>query len=46
VIGEDRGQLTEEIAIISDTHLPRGARRLPEAFVARLRAGGFPPPTR
>jgi putative phosphoesterase len=38
VIGEDRGQLTVEIAIISDTHLPRGARRLPEACVARLRA--------
>jgi uncharacterized protein len=27
-----------EIAIISDTHLPRGPRRLPEACVARLRA--------
>ena len=27
-----------EIAIVSDTHLPRGARRLPEACVARLRA--------
>jgi putative phosphoesterase len=27
-----------ELAIISDTHLPRGARRLPEACVARLRA--------
>jgi uncharacterized protein len=26
------------IAIISDTHLPRGARRLPEACVSRLRA--------
>jgi uncharacterized protein len=26
-----------EIAIISDTHLPRGPRRLPEACVARLR---------
>ena len=25
-----------EIAVISDTHLPRGARRLPEACVARL----------
>jgi uncharacterized protein len=25
-----------EIAIISDTHLPKGARRLPEACVARL----------
>jgi len=25
------------IAVISDTHLPRGARRLPEACVARLR---------
>lgn len=27
-----------QIAIISDTHLPRGARRLPDACVARLRA--------
>ncbi len=26
-----------EIAIISDTHMPRGARRLPEECVARLR---------
>ncbi|HWV84731.1 MAG TPA: metallophosphoesterase family protein [Capillimicrobium sp.] len=26
------------IAIISDTHLPRGARRLPDACVQRLRA--------
>jgi uncharacterized protein len=26
------------IAIISDTHLPRGARRLPDACVAQLRA--------
>jgi putative phosphoesterase len=26
------------LAIISDTHLPRGARALPEACVARLRA--------
>jgi uncharacterized protein len=27
-----------EIAIISDTHMPRGGRRLPEDCVARLRA--------
>ena len=27
-----------EIAIIADTHMPRGARRLPEACVARLQA--------
>jgi putative phosphoesterase len=27
-----------EIAIISDTHMPRGQRRLPETCVARLRA--------
>jgi len=27
-----------EIAIISDTHLPKGARRLPDACVRRLRA--------
>lgn len=26
-----------QIAIISDTHMPRGARRLPDACVARLR---------
>jgi uncharacterized protein len=26
------------LAIISDTHLPRGARRLPDACIARLRA--------
>ena len=27
-----------DLAIISDTHLPRGTRRLPEACVARLHA--------
>src|ERR1700761_118944 len=27
-----------EIAIIADTHMPRGARRLPEACVERLRS--------
>ena len=40
------GQLTEDIAedipldiaIISDTHLPRGSRALPEACAERLRA--------
>jgi len=26
------------VAVVSDTHLPRGARRLPEACLARLRA--------
>ena len=26
------------LAIISDTHLPRGARRLPDAFVEHIRA--------
>jgi hypothetical protein len=26
------------VAVIADTHMPRGARRLPEACVARLRA--------
>jgi uncharacterized protein len=26
------------VAVISDTHLPRGARRLPDAFVERIRA--------
>ena len=30
--------MATRLAIISDTHLPRGARRLPEACVARLRA--------
>ena len=25
------------VAVIADTHLPRGARQLPEACVARLR---------
>jgi putative phosphoesterase len=34
----DRHELTVQIAIISDTHLPRGGRRLPDACVARLRA--------
>jgi putative phosphoesterase len=28
------------LAVISDTHLPRGARRLPDACVERLRAAG------
>jgi uncharacterized protein len=32
------GQLTVEIAIISDTHLPRGSRTLPAACVERLTA--------
>jgi uncharacterized protein len=31
-------ELIVQIAIISDTHLPRGRRRLPEACVERLRA--------
>ncbi len=31
-------QLTVHIAIISDTHLPRGARRLPDECLSRLRA--------
>ena len=26
------------VAVISDTHMPRGARRLPDACVERLRA--------
>jgi uncharacterized protein len=29
------------IAVIADTHLPRGSRRLPEACVERLRAADF-----
>jgi putative phosphoesterase len=29
------------LAVISDTHLPRGARRLPDDCVARLRAAGL-----
>jgi putative phosphoesterase len=36
VIGEK--QLIVDLAIISDTHLPRGSRELPEACLARLRA--------
>jgi putative phosphoesterase len=32
----DLEQLTVQIAVISDTHLPRGGRRLPEDCVARL----------
>jgi putative phosphoesterase len=32
------GQLTVDIAIISDTHMPKGHRRLPAACVERLRA--------
>jgi putative phosphoesterase len=36
-LGKIAGQLTVEIAIISDTHLPRGARALPEACLERLR---------
>jgi hypothetical protein len=38
VIRKDRGQLTVVIAIISDTHMPRGPRRLPAECVQRLRA--------
>jgi putative phosphoesterase len=38
LIGDDRGQLTVEIAIVSDTHMPRGPRHLPARCVARLRA--------
>jgi uncharacterized protein len=40
-VGDQRrsqGQLTVQIAIISDTHLPRGSRRLPAACLERLRA--------
>jgi hypothetical protein len=38
VIGEDRRQLTVVIAIVSDTHMPKGPRRLPAECVQRLRA--------
>ena len=31
-------ELTLQIAIISDTHMPRGGRRLPKACVGRLRS--------
>jgi len=34
----DQEELTVQIAVISDTHLPRGTRRLPEDCVARLKA--------
>jgi putative phosphoesterase len=30
--------VTTRVAVISDTHLPRGARRLPESCLAELRA--------
>jgi uncharacterized protein len=30
--------VTSVVAVVSDTHLPRGARRLPETCVERLRA--------
>jgi hypothetical protein len=38
VIVKDRGQLTVVIAIISDTHMPKGPRRLPSECIGRLRA--------
>jgi putative phosphoesterase len=38
VFGESLAVAASTIAIISDTHLPRGARRLPAACVSRLRA--------
>jgi uncharacterized protein len=34
----EQEELTLQIAVISDTHLPRGDRRLPEACVEQLRA--------
>jgi putative phosphoesterase len=34
---KDSQELTVQIAVISDTHLPRGTRRLPDACVERLR---------
>ncbi len=34
---QDPRELTVQIAIISDTHLPRGTRRLPGACIERLR---------
>jgi uncharacterized protein len=37
--GPERPQeLTVEIAVISDTHMPRGGRRLPNGCIERLRA--------
>jgi putative phosphoesterase len=33
----DSQELTVQIAVISDTHLPRGTRRLPDGCVERLR---------
>ena len=33
----DSQELTVQIAVISDTHLPRGTRRLPDACVERLK---------
>src|SRR5215217_3869824 len=29
------------VAVISDTHMPRGARRLPDAFVERIRGANL-----
>jgi putative phosphoesterase len=38
VVGDDQGaQLTVMVAIISDTHMPRGDRRLPDGCLRRLR---------
>jgi len=31
------------VAIVSDTHLPRGGRRLPSACLERLREAAHPP---
>jgi putative phosphoesterase len=39
-VGAAPGAVTR-VAVISDTHLPRGARRLPDACVAELRAAGL-----
>jgi uncharacterized protein len=33
----DSQELTVQIAVISDTHLPRGTRRLPDACIERLK---------
>jgi putative phosphoesterase len=35
-VGNDSDELTVQLAIVSDTHMPRRGRRLPEGCVARL----------
>ena len=41
---EDHAGRLTLVAVISDTHLPRGARRIPAECLAQSRAGGVDPP--